>query len=89
MVLAFWRDLFVALTLLPALAVIRPGLLKVKRADMRYLVIYGLVLAIFNALWTLSVALERRGYFHCPGLLFGRIYCLAGLVVPQRTPGLG
>jgi drug/metabolite transporter (DMT)-like permease len=58
MVLAFWRDLFVALTLLPVLALIRPGLLRVKRADLRYLVIYGLVLAIFNSLWTLSVALN-------------------------------
>ena len=58
MVLAFWRDLFVALTLLPVLALLRPGLLRVARKDLRYLVIYGLVLAIFNSLWTLSVALN-------------------------------
>ncbi len=58
LVLAFWRDLFVALTLLPVLRMIRPGLLRVKRADLRYLIIYGLVLAIFNSLWTLSVALN-------------------------------
>jgi len=58
MVLAFWRDLIVALTLLFVLRVIRPGLLRVKRADLRYLILYGLVLAIFNALWTLSVALN-------------------------------
>jgi drug/metabolite transporter (DMT)-like permease len=58
MVLAFWRDLFVALTLLPVLALVRPGLLRVKRKDLGYLVIYGLVLAIFNSLWTLSVALN-------------------------------
>jgi len=58
LVLAFWRDLFVALTLLLILGMIRPGLLIVKRADLRYLILYGLVLAIFNALWTLSVALN-------------------------------
>ena len=58
LVLAFWRDLFVALTLLPVLGMIRPGLLRVKRANLRYLIIYGLVLAIFNGLWTLSVALN-------------------------------
>lgn len=58
LVLAFWRDLFVALTLLPVLALFRPGLLRVERKDWRYLVIYGLVLAIFNSLWTLSVALN-------------------------------
>ncbi len=58
MVLAFWRDLFVALTLLPVLALIRPGLLRIERKDLRYLIIYGLVLAVFNSLWTLSVALN-------------------------------
>jgi drug/metabolite transporter (DMT)-like permease len=58
LVLAFWRDLFVALTLLLVLSMIRPGLRRVKHKDLRYLVIYGLVLAIFNALWTLSVALN-------------------------------
>ena len=58
MVLAFWRELFVALTLLPILALIRPSLLRVERKDLRYLLIYGLVLAIFNSTWTLSVALN-------------------------------
>jgi drug/metabolite transporter (DMT)-like permease len=58
MVLAFWRELFVALTLLPVLALFRPGLLRVERKNLRYLLIYGLVLAIFNSTWTLSVALN-------------------------------
>lgn len=58
LVLAFWRDLFVALTLLPLLALLRPGLLRIERKDLRYLILYGLVLAIFNSLWTLSVALN-------------------------------
>ncbi|MFZ5822349.1 MAG: DMT family transporter [Chloroflexota bacterium] len=58
LVLAFWRDLFVTLSLLLALAKIRPALLKVDRARLRYLLYYGLVLAVFNALWTLSVALN-------------------------------
>jgi drug/metabolite transporter (DMT)-like permease len=58
LILAFWRDLFVAFTLLPILALIRPSLLRIKRRDLRYLIIYGLVLAFFNSLWTLSVALN-------------------------------
>jgi len=58
MVLAFWRELFVAFTLLFVLVLFRPGLLRVERKDLRYLVIYGLVLAIFNSSWTLSVALN-------------------------------
>jgi drug/metabolite transporter (DMT)-like permease len=58
LVLAFWRDSFVALTLLPALGWLAPLLLRVKRQHLPYLLIYGLVLAIFNAVWTLSVALN-------------------------------
>ncbi|MCL4296473.1 MAG: DMT family transporter [Anaerolineae bacterium] len=58
LVLAFWRDGLVALTLLPVLGRLCPRLLPVKRPHLIYLVGYGLVLAVFNALWTLSVALN-------------------------------
>ena len=58
LILAFWRELFVALTLLLTLIFIRPDLIKIKKQDFPYLVIYGFVLAIFNSLWTLSVALN-------------------------------
>jgi drug/metabolite transporter (DMT)-like permease len=56
LVLAFWRDGFVLLTLLPVLGLLRPLLLRIKRQHLVYLIVYGLILAIFNALWTLSVA---------------------------------
>ena len=58
LILAFWRELFVAITLLLVLILVRPKLIKIKRQDFSYLVIYGFVLAIFNSLWTLSVALN-------------------------------
>jgi drug/metabolite transporter (DMT)-like permease len=58
LVLAFWREVFVVLTLLLALGMLSPGLLRQGRRHLRYLVAYGLVLAVFNALWTLSVALN-------------------------------
>jgi drug/metabolite transporter (DMT)-like permease len=58
LVLAFWRDVFVTLTLLLVLGLLRPALLRVDRKYLRYLVLYGMVLAIFNSLWTLSVALN-------------------------------
>lgn len=58
MILAFWRDVFVFLTLLLILTLMKPKLTKVKPQHMRYLLGYGFVLAIFNALWTLSVALN-------------------------------
>jgi drug/metabolite transporter (DMT)-like permease len=58
LVLATWRDAFVALTLLPVLGLLRPPLLRVGRQHIRYLAAYGLVLAVFNSLWTQSVVLN-------------------------------
>ncbi len=72
LVLAFWREVFVALTLLPALGLLRPGLLRVKRQHLPYLIGYGLLLAIFNALWTLSVSLNGAA------IATVLVYCSAG-----------
>ncbi len=58
LVLACWREWFVALTLLPALALLRPHLVTVARRHLPYLFAYGFLLSIFNATWTLSVALN-------------------------------
>jgi len=58
LVLAFWRDVFVIVTLLPVLGWLRPVLLRVERRHIPYLAAYGLVLSLFNILWTFSVALN-------------------------------
>jgi drug/metabolite transporter (DMT)-like permease len=58
LVLAFWRDLFVALTMLTVLVILHPRLLRVERRDVGYLVAYGLILTMFNSFWTLSVSLN-------------------------------
>ncbi|MCB8985555.1 MAG: DMT family transporter [Ardenticatenaceae bacterium] len=58
LVLAFWRAVFVVLTLLLAFGLMRPSLLRGARRHLAYLAGYGLVLAVFNSLWTLSVALN-------------------------------
>ena len=58
LVLAFWRDSFVALTMLIALAILCPRLLRTERRHMGYLVAYGLMLTMFNSFWTLSVSLN-------------------------------
>ena len=58
LVLAFWREVIVALTMLVALSLFKPALLRVERRHLRFLVLYGLALAIFNSLWTLSVSLN-------------------------------
>ena len=58
LILAFWRDSFVALSLLAALSLLRPGWLRLPRAHLPFLLVYGLVLALFNSTWTLSVAVN-------------------------------
>jgi drug/metabolite transporter (DMT)-like permease len=58
LVLALWRDIFVTITLVVVLGRVRPALLRVGPGHARYLAMYGFVLAIFNALWTLSVSLN-------------------------------
>jgi drug/metabolite transporter (DMT)-like permease len=58
LVLAVWRAAFVTLTLLVLLAIFRPGLLRAGRRHLPYLAVYGLMLALFNSLWTLSVSLN-------------------------------
>jgi drug/metabolite transporter (DMT)-like permease len=58
LLLAFWREVIVALSMLVILAIVRPALLRVDRRALRFLVLYGLALAFFNAFWTLSVSLN-------------------------------
>ena len=58
LVLAFWREALVAAILVPVLGLLRPGLLRAGRRHLPYLATFGAVLAAFNALWTLSVALN-------------------------------
>jgi len=58
LVLAFWRDFFVALTMLITLAIVRPRLLHIGRHHAAYLLAYGAVLTMFNSFWTLSVSLN-------------------------------
>lgn len=56
LVLAFWRDLFAVLTLLPWLLISQRGRLRVGKRQLIHLAWYGLVMAAFNAFWTFSVA---------------------------------
>ncbi len=58
LILAFWRDVVVSLTLLAGLGILRPTILRLRRSDLGYLVLYGLLLAVFNSAWTLSVSLN-------------------------------
>ena len=58
LVLAFWRAALVVVVLVPILLCWRPHWLRLSRQQCLYYGGYGLLLAVFNALWTLSVALN-------------------------------
>jgi len=58
LVLAFWRELIVAGTLSGALALVARPLLRLGRQHLLFFVLYGFVLAVLNALWTVSVVLN-------------------------------
>jgi len=53
--LAFWRNLFVCAALAPIFFLFRRPLLGLSRSQIRLYITYGLVLAIFNSIWVLSV----------------------------------
>jgi len=55
LVLAFWRDFFVALGMILALSIFNPARFHLKRLHWSFLVFYGLTLAVFNSMWTFSV----------------------------------
>ena len=58
LVLAFWRDVFVVVTLVLVFAGWRRDLLRVAPRLLPFLVVHGLVLSAFNIMWTLSVTLN-------------------------------
>lgn len=58
LLVALWRDALVCVALAPALFVIRRSLLHLERAHVRFFVVYGLVLGVFNSIWILSVKLN-------------------------------
>jgi drug/metabolite transporter (DMT)-like permease len=58
LVLAFWRDLFVATTLFAVIGIVARPLLHLNRQHFKFFLLYGFLLAVFNSLWTVSVALN-------------------------------
>jgi drug/metabolite transporter (DMT)-like permease len=56
LLLAFWRDLFVCLTLGVVLIILNRPLLRVGRRNLVFLTGYGLALMLLNTSWTISVA---------------------------------
>ncbi|MGB9639530.1 MAG: DMT family transporter [Anaerolineales bacterium] len=58
LVLAFWRDFFVSTTLILVFLLFNRQRLFVGKENIPFFMAYGLILLLFNALWTFSVALN-------------------------------
>jgi drug/metabolite transporter (DMT)-like permease len=59
LLIAFWRDVFIALACLAGLLVVRPRLLRVSRRALAGFALTGIVsIGIYHALWVLSIALN-------------------------------
>ena len=55
MAVAFWRDFWVSLLLWGFFALFNPAVLRLRREEYSFLLWFGLLLAVFNSLWTISV----------------------------------
>lgn len=55
LVLAFWRDLFVAFGMIVGLTLFSRSRFTLERKHWVFMVLYGLTLAVFNSMWTFSV----------------------------------
>jgi len=58
LVLAFWRDAFVSVALATVFLVFNRTNFRLARGNLKFMVLYGLILSSFNALWTVSVGLN-------------------------------
>jgi len=56
--LAAWRDAIAGVTVWLVLRAFRPDLLRLPRSQWKFVLIYGVLLSAFNALWTVSVVLN-------------------------------
>jgi len=55
LVLAFWRDLFVSFGMVVGLLIFSSARFSLDRSHWRFMIFYGLTLAVFNSMWTFSV----------------------------------
>ena len=58
LLLALWRDGLVFAALLAALLTLRTSSISLQKADLPFYLFYGFILSVFNAIWTVSVAIN-------------------------------
>ncbi len=75
LILAFWRNVFVVGTLALVLLFINKKFLRLDRNHYKFMIIFGLIVAIFNSFWTLSVSINGAA------VATVLVYCSAGFTV--------
>ena len=71
------------------MGLLKRSLLRVERKHLGYLVMYGFVLAIFNALWTLSVSLNGAAVSTVLAYCSAGFTALLGWWLLKESLGLG
>jgi len=87
LLLAFWRNLLVSAELLLALSLTRRELLRIQVSQIRFYVFYGLILALFNSIWTLSVQGNGAAVATVLGYSSAGFTALLGLWLFRETLG--
>lgn len=75
LILAFWRNVFVVGTLLLVFSIFNKKLLRLERIHYKFMILFGLIVAIFNSFWTLSVSINGAA------VATVLVYCSAGFTV--------
>jgi drug/metabolite transporter (DMT)-like permease len=61
LLLAFWRSLLVCVALVPLIFFLRRSLLRIERTHIGFYFFFGLILALLNSIWILSVETNGAG----------------------------
>lgn len=89
LVLAYWRELFVAIILGGILPLIQPNLVKGFKGHLLFLTAFGLSLALMNALWTLSVSINGAAVATALVYVSGAFSALLGwLFLREKLTGI-
>jgi drug/metabolite transporter (DMT)-like permease len=89
LILAFWRAAFLFLIILPIVRLAGGAPLREAREHLPYLVVYGLMLAIFNSIWTLSVSINGAAVATVLAYCSAGFTALLGWLVLKERLGWG
>jgi drug/metabolite transporter (DMT)-like permease len=89
LVIAYWREAFVALILAAILIIFHPHLLKSMQGHTIFLIAFGFSLALMNALWIVSVSINGAAVSTALVYISGAFSALLGwLFLHERLTGI-